>query len=130
MILTPSGTGATIEAVPLVGLFEQVRDGTAVEQIGGNLLVFAAFGYCARLRWRLRIATIIGVAAAASLGVEILQYALDIGRVSSVDDVLLNALGAGLAATLAALVQLAGRRRRASPTGPEAQSGAGSSMRS
>jgi glycopeptide antibiotics resistance protein len=38
------------------------------------------------------------VAATASVTVEILQYGLDLGRVSSIDDVLLNAAGAGLAA--------------------------------
>ena len=38
------------------------------------------------------------LAAGASAVVETLQYALDLGRVSSVDDVLRGALGAGLAA--------------------------------
>jgi hypothetical protein len=113
MILTPSGTGRAIEAVPLRGLFEQVSSGTASEQIGGNLLVFAALGFCARLRWRLPIPAIIGIAAGASLGVEALQFALGIGRVSSIDDILLNTIGAALAATVAAALQAARRADRA-----------------
>ncbi|MBB4938212.1 glycopeptide antibiotics resistance protein [Streptosporangium album] len=38
--------------------------------------------------------------ATASLGVELLQYALRLGRVSSVDDVLINTAGAVLAALI------------------------------
>ena len=43
-----------------------------------------------------RLPVIIGLAAAGSLAVEILQYVLGLGRLSSIDDVLLNAAGAGL----------------------------------
>ena len=56
------------------------------------------------MRWRLggRTRGVLGVvaagAAAGSLLVETLQWALGLGRVSSVDDVLLNTLGAVLAA--------------------------------
>jgi glycopeptide antibiotics resistance protein len=114
MILTPAGSGRSIELVPLVGLATQVSHGTAVEQIGGNLLVFAAFGFCGRLRWGLPIRTVLGYAAAASLSVEILQYVLDIGRVSSVDDILLNTIGAG-AAALAARVGAALAARNPPP---------------
>jgi glycopeptide antibiotics resistance protein len=41
---------------------------------------------------------ILAVAVAASIVIEVLQWLLDIGRVSSVDDVIVNAAGAGLAA--------------------------------
>ena len=40
------------------------------------------------------------VAAGLSVVVEVLQLALQLGRVSSVDDVLINALGAALASLL------------------------------
>ena len=69
-------------------------------QVVGNLPVFAALGFCAPQRfaalasmWR-----ILALAAGCSALVEIAQYALHLGRVSSVDDVLLNMAGAGLAA--------------------------------
>jgi glycopeptide antibiotics resistance protein len=39
-----------------------------------------------------------GVAAAGSVLIETLQYVLPLARVASVDDVLLNSAGAGLAA--------------------------------
>jgi glycopeptide antibiotics resistance protein len=41
---------------------------------------------------------ILALAAACSILIETLQYVLGLGRVSSVDDVLLNTAGAGLAA--------------------------------
>jgi glycopeptide antibiotics resistance protein len=71
----------------------------AVAQIGGNLLMFAAFGALAPLRLQAlaRLPVIIGLAAAGSLAVETLQYVLALGRVSSIDDMLLNAAGAGVA---------------------------------
>jgi glycopeptide antibiotics resistance protein len=75
--------------------------GDLVVQIGGNLLVFAAAGFLLPVRWPVGIGTVLLLAAGASTLVEIAQYALDLGRVSSVDDVLLNALGAGLAAAAA-----------------------------
>ncbi|MFE3542630.1 VanZ family protein [Nocardia sp. NPDC059177] len=43
--------------------------------------------------------TLIGAGLSATL--EIAQYAFDLGRVSSIDDVLMNAAGAGLGALLA-----------------------------
>lgn len=101
MILSPRPAPREVHLMPLRDLADQLAGapGVAVAQIGGNLLVFAAFGALApmRFRWLARLPAIIGVAAAASLTVEILQYALALGRVSSVDDVLLNAAGAGLA---------------------------------
>jgi glycopeptide antibiotics resistance protein len=69
-------------------------------QIVGNLLVFAALGFFAPLRFR-RLASIprlLGLAAGCSVLIEVAQYVLRLDRVSSVDDVLVNALGAGLAA--------------------------------
>jgi glycopeptide antibiotics resistance protein len=69
-----------------------------VYQIVGNLLVFAAFGFLAPIRWQIRPLWVVAAAAAASTTVETLQWVLGLGRVSSVDDVLVNAAGAGLAA--------------------------------
>lgn len=69
-------------------------------QIAGNLLVLAALGFFAPLRFS-RLASlprIVGFAAACSVLIELAQYVLRLDRVSSVDDVLVNALGAGLAA--------------------------------
>jgi hypothetical protein len=104
MIFTPlSGPPRRLRLVPLSDIANLVTGASwfAFFQIVGNLLVFAAFGFFARWRWPIRIATVVAVAAAASVTVEVTQYLLGIGRVSSVDDVLLNTLGAGLAAALA-----------------------------
>jgi hypothetical protein len=102
MILTPAAHARGLHLVPLVDLVQVLAgDGpTAVVQVVGNLLVFAAFGCFAPRRWPIGAGAVTLLAAAASVAVEALQYALALGRVTSVDDVLLNAAGAGLAALL------------------------------
>jgi hypothetical protein len=73
---------------------------TAVVQVVGNLLVFAALGFFAPMRFAVlaSVPRIVALAAGCSVLVEGAQYVLRLDRVSSVDDVLLNAAGAGLAA--------------------------------
>ncbi len=97
MILTPEPSGARrLSLVPLRDLATLApRD--LVVQIGGNLLVFAALGALLPVRWPVGTSTVLLVAALAATTVETLQYLLALGRVSSVDDVLLNTLGAALA---------------------------------
>jgi hypothetical protein len=84
-----------VSLVPLLDLFAMDRG-----QIVGNLLVFAALGFFAPLRFAAlaSIPRILALAASCSVLVEVAQYVLLLDRVSSVDDVLLNAAGAGLAA--------------------------------
>ncbi|MFJ4679426.1 VanZ family protein [Kitasatospora sp. NPDC088783] len=114
----PGGPRRRVNLVPLHDLVEVVGAGppaTAVAQVVGNLLVFAALGFLVPVRfaalasaWR-----VLALGAAGSVLVETAQYVLRLDRVSSVDDVLLNAGGAALAA-------LASRRwwrGRPSPTG-------------
>ena len=69
-------------------------------QVGGNLLVFAALGFFAPMRFAAlaSVPRILALAAGCSVLVETAQYVLRLDRVSSVDDVLVNAAGAGLAA--------------------------------
>ncbi|WP_433291300.1 VanZ family protein [Pseudonocardia sp. CA-142604] len=73
---------------------------TATGQIVGNLLVFAALGFFAPMRFAAlaSVPRILALAAGCSILVEVAQYVLQLDRVSSVDDVLINAAGAGLAA--------------------------------
>lgn len=104
MILTPGAGREGISLIPFVDLWSvlQGAPGAAFVQVGGNLLVFATLGAMlpvrsARFAAPARVAA---VAATASLGVELLQYVLRLGRVSSVDDVLINTAGAVLAATV------------------------------
>ena len=68
--------------------------------IGGNLLVFAALGFFAPIRFAAlaSLPRILALGAACSILVETAQYAFHLDRGSSVDDVLLNATGAALAA--------------------------------
>ncbi|GAA2683757.1 MULTISPECIES: VanZ family protein [Actinosynnema] len=84
-----------LSLVPLRDLLEMGPLG-----IVGNLLVFAALGFFAPIRFP-ALATaprVLALGALCSLLVETAQYALQLDRVSSVDDVLLNATGTALAA--------------------------------
>ncbi|GAA0456850.1 hypothetical protein Aca07nite_51460 [Actinoplanes capillaceus] len=106
MILTPGGrageVAGRVSLVPLRDLVTVFAGGwlTIVVQVVANLLVFAAVGLFGPLLFpALRsVPRVLAVAAAASLLLEAAQFVLRLDRVSSVDDVLLNAAGAGLAA--------------------------------
>jgi hypothetical protein len=103
MILTPVPGERDFWLVPLRDLVNVIRHGDvafAFFQIGGNLLVFAAFGFFAPMRWRFGPAAVGAMAALGSITVEAAQYVLALGRVSSIDDVLLNAAGAAVAAAI------------------------------
>lgn len=106
MILLPNrgtdGNRRRVNLVPLHDLVDVLASGplTATVQIVGNLLVFAALGFLAPIRFAAlaSLGRILALAAACSAVVETAQYVLGLDRVSSVDDVLLNAAGAALAA--------------------------------
>ncbi|MFI5841019.1 VanZ family protein [Catenuloplanes sp. NPDC051500] len=102
MILTPRDAPGQVFLIPFTDLPNQAAEGLGflAYQVGGNLLVFAGLGALAPIRWpALRSAgRVLLLGAVCSATVEILQYALDLGRVASIDDVLVNATGAGLAA--------------------------------
>jgi VanZ like family len=100
MILTPLAGAHAVRPVPFVDLLELFAGSPVIAfvQVVGNLLVFAAYGFLAPIRWTITPLAVVATAGLASVTVEAAQYLLDLGRVSSVDDVLLNAAGAGLAA--------------------------------
>ena len=106
MIMLPGGRAGTAPArvslVPLRDLSHILAAGpaTATGQVVGNLLVFAALGFFAPLRFAAlaSVPRILALAAGCSVLVEVAQYVLRLDRVSSADDVLLNTAGAGLAA--------------------------------
>lgn len=102
MILTPSAGRTGVSLVPFNDLADLVGEPweTVSVQVGGNLLVFAALGALLPVR-SASMASYVRVgamAAAFSVLVETLQYALRLGRFSSVDDVIMNTAGAVLAA--------------------------------
>ncbi|MCK2244495.1 MULTISPECIES: VanZ family protein [unclassified Crossiella] len=83
--------------VPLQDLLEMDTG-----QIIGNMLIFAALGFCAPMRFFAMgsLRRVLAVAGGASILIEVAQYVFQLDRVSSVDDVLLNATGAVLAALI------------------------------
>ncbi|MFJ3965652.1 VanZ family protein [Streptomyces sp. NPDC090036] len=93
-----SGAGIVPGRVSLVPLRDLVTMGPL--GIGGNLLVFAALGFFAPMRFAAlgSLPRILALGAGCSVVVEAAQYVLRLDRVSSVDDVLVNAAGAALAA--------------------------------
>jgi hypothetical protein len=91
------GAGSVPERVSLVPLRDLVTMGPL--GIVGNLLVFAALGFFAPMRFAAlaSVPRILALGAGCSVLVETAQYVLRLDRVSSVDDVLVNAAGAVLA---------------------------------
>ncbi|MCO1574443.1 VanZ family protein [Crossiella sp. SN42] len=106
-----SRAGLVPGRVSLVPLQDLLAMGTV--QIVGNLLVFAALGFFAPLRFAAlaSLPRVLALAAGCSVLIEVGQYALRLDRVSSVDDVLLNTAGA----VLAALASRRWWRAKASP---------------
>jgi hypothetical protein len=99
MTLMPGpGAGVVAGRLSLVPLRDLITMGAL--GIGGNLLVLAALGFFAPMRFAAlaSVPRILALGAACSVLIETAQYVLQLDRVSSVDDVLLNAAGAGLAA--------------------------------
>ena len=99
MTLMPGpGAGQVPGRVSLVPLRDLVTMGPI--GIGGNLLVLAALGCFAPVRFAAiaSVPRILALGAGCSVLIETAQYVFQLDRVSSVDDVLVNAAGAGLAA--------------------------------
>lgn len=90
-----------VELVPIRDLLS-LEPRAVLVQVVGNLLVLAALGFCLPVRFRALASwgRLLAVAAAVSLSIELAQLGLELGRVSSADDVLVNTAGAGLAALL------------------------------
>lgn len=93
-----AGAGIVPARVSLVPLRDLVTMGPV--GIVGNLLVFASLGFFAPVRFAAlaSVPRILALGAGCSVLVEGVQYVLQLDRVSSVDDVLVNAAGAALAA--------------------------------
>ncbi|WP_319053266.1 VanZ family protein [Streptomyces europaeiscabiei] len=94
--------GAEAGTVPGGLSLVPLRDLLTMGPLGivGNLLVFAALGFFAPMRFAAlaSVPRILALGAGFSVLVETAQYVLPLDRVSSVDDVLVNAAGAALAA--------------------------------
>lgn len=93
-----AGAGIVPGRVSLVPLRDLLTMGTL--GIAGNLLVFASLGFFAPMRYAAlaSVPRVLALGAGCSVLVETAQYVLRLDRVSSVDDVLVNATGAALAA--------------------------------
>ncbi|WP_165498465.1 VanZ family protein [Streptomonospora litoralis] len=89
--------------VPFTDMFATGASLTTMYQSGGNIALFVPLGALLPLAFGRRAAAfgrVAVVAAVLSGCVEVVQYALSIGHIASVDDVLLNVFGALLGAAL------------------------------
>lgn len=113
-LLPMAAQGSVINLVPL-STFASLADpsATTVVQLVGNFLLLAWVGILmpALVRRPWPAARVALLALVASLGIEVLQYVSQSGRASTVDDVLLNTLGAYAGAVLGATGCTSGLRR-------------------
>ncbi|RFA12262.1 hypothetical protein B7R22_16645 [Subtercola boreus] len=105
MIMAPTGGPGGVHLIPFQDLAGVLGGRDAIVQLVGNLLVFTALGALLPVRFRLGPAwsvapTVFLLAASMSAVLEGLQLVLSLGRVTSIDDVLINSLGATLASLL------------------------------
>jgi glycopeptide antibiotics resistance protein len=93
-----SGAGVVRGRVSLVPMNDLLTMGPV--GVVGNLLIFGALGFFAPMRFAAlaSLPRILALGAGCSVLIETAQYVLRLDRVSSVDDVLVNAAGAVLAA--------------------------------
>jgi glycopeptide antibiotics resistance protein len=105
--LDPIGVGLPASAnwVPFTTIIDQVTSqvdtSVAFRNLGGNVLLFVPVGFLwawAAVRSGRSWGTALTAAAAISVGVELVQLVVPLGRAVDVDDVLLNVLGALLGA--------------------------------
>jgi VanZ like family len=103
LTLTPTSGVNGVNLVPFRDLAILVHIGWehAAVQIVGNLLLLAPLGFGMPIRWRVGPFAVLVAGACASAVIESLQWVLHLGRFSSVDDVLVNAVGAAIAAMVA-----------------------------
>ncbi len=117
LTLTPAGGSGWAWGAPLTELrwyATGLDSETTVLQLVGNLLLLVPLAVLAVLR-RPRLGTpprLAALAVAAGAGIELLQWALPLGRVVSPVDAALNATGAVVAGLLVALVACPPRQRR------------------
>ncbi|WP_170181461.1 VanZ family protein [Haloactinospora alba] len=103
LTLVNPGSGGGVVLVPFTGMLSTGMSMTTLYQSGGNIALFVPLGALLPLaygRWLARWYRVLAVSAALSAVVELTQYLLATGHVSSVDDVVLNAAGGLLGAGL------------------------------
>ncbi|MFC9995544.1 VanZ family protein [Nocardia sp. NPDC127526] len=120
MILTPAHGERKVILVPFRDLIATVMEASTntVVQIVANTILFIPLGFCLPLRfpWFAGVFRMFAVGAALSAALETAQYVFDLGRYSSIDDVLMNAAGAGIGAFLSTVHTLRNAKVPLSPT--------------
>ncbi|MGA5499041.1 VanZ family protein [Streptomyces cinereoruber] len=103
-----AGTGSSISLIPFREFWDAFSSasvafsGVTFFNFAGNILLLVPFGAALSFLWPAPCRTfkVALTMSAISLAVEAAQYSLSLGRVSSIDDVLLNTIGATTGALL------------------------------
>nr|WP_281393851.1 VanZ family protein [Texcoconibacillus texcoconensis] len=103
--------GQSVQLVPFLSMWDELVNSVhytvPVRILGFNIILFIPFGFFLALivqsRPKMLRITLIGMLF--SLGIEISQYILDIGRTSNIDDVILNTFGTYIGASLGVFVK-------------------------
>lgn len=106
LVTMPTSDESRVHLLPGTDLLMAASDQNAFWQLTANFSLLLPLGMLLPMRWTwwrsLRKAT--GAALLASFGIELTQYVAGIGRVASIDDVLVNTAGAAAGAALVILV--------------------------
>lgn len=84
-----------IQLIPFLSIMETLQFATLrgiVNSLVMNIILFVPFGFFLYIMTRRALLTTV-FACLMSISIEVLQYVLPIGRISNVDDVILNTLG-------------------------------------
>jgi len=104
LTMIPIGADRTssLHLLPGSDVLTEFADDGSLWQIAGNLLLLAPLGALLPLRVAClhSVPRVAGAALVTSVAIEVTQFVLHVGRVTSTDDVLLNTLGAAAGATL------------------------------
>ncbi|MFE5899859.1 VanZ family protein [Streptomyces sp. NPDC056488] len=103
-----AGTGSSVSLIPFREFWAAFSNASVAFSdvtffnFVGNMLLFVPFGAALSFFWPSprRTLKVTLTASVISLAVEVAQYVLSLGRVSSIDDVLLNTIGATAGALL------------------------------
>jgi hypothetical protein len=106
MTARPGSGGVRLNLVPVI-----VDGPGSARDAVLNVIVFLPLGLLLATIGA-RVLPVIGLACAVSLGIEVMQYLLAVGRTADVNDVITNVAGAGIGWALAELIQTRGYRER------------------
>jgi glycopeptide antibiotics resistance protein len=105
-----AGQERALTLIPGHGLDRPWQSSIAAGNIFGNMLLFLPLGFLLPLRfgWLRPAGRLVLLVTASSLGIELAQYALNLGRAADINDIVFNVAGAAVGWAAFAAVQAFG----------------------